>query len=113
MTDSNTYCPIPWLHRYTNEQGCHLLCCVGEGDANRLRAADGTPLHITQHLTDVQLLNSPDLKQIRVGMLNGEWPRACERCRQVEAGGGTSSRHHFSTRYAHWRDDCVSRTLPD
>ena len=41
VTPSNIFCPIAWLHRYTNEQGLHLLCCVGEGDSNVLRGADG------------------------------------------------------------------------
>ena len=78
-----------------------------------LHGADGKALHITQGLTDEQVLNSPDLKQIRASMLQGEWPTACERCRQVEATGGTSSRNHFNTRYAHWTDDSIAQTLPD
>lgn len=113
MIPSKSFCQIPWLHRYTNEQGLHLLCCVGTGQANVLHDAAGKALHVGQRLTDAQVLNSPDLKQIRQGMLRGEWPAACERCRQTEEAGGTSSRNHFNKRYRHWNEDSVNQTAAD
>lgn len=37
MTEPKTMCMVPWLHRFTNEQGLHQLCCSGTGAANMLR----------------------------------------------------------------------------
>ena len=90
-----------------------MLCCVGTGEANVLHDAAGQALHVRQGLTDSQVLNSPDLKQIRRTMLRGDWPGACERCRQVEEAGGTSSRNHFNKRYGHWYADSIDQTAED
>lgn len=113
MSDSPSLCLIPWLHRFTNEQGFHELCCSGEGTANTLHDADGAPLHVSQNLTDSELLNSPDLKAIRRGMLKGHWPAACERCRRTEAAGSLSTRNHIAKRFGKWHDEVVGDTLPD
>jgi hypothetical protein len=104
---------IPWLNRFTNEQGYQMLCCSGSGRANVLRDAHGNPLHISQGLTDEQLLNSPDLKAIRSAMLHGEWPEACERCRLSEEAGAASSRHHANNRLGAWIEDALKRTRDD
>jgi hypothetical protein len=34
VTETKTLCMIPWLHRFTNEQGLHQLCGSGTGAAN-------------------------------------------------------------------------------
>jgi sulfatase maturation enzyme AslB (radical SAM superfamily) len=107
MSQSKSFCLIPWLHRFTNEQGFHQLCCSGVGPANTLRGADGKPLHINDRLTDEQLLNSPDLVDIRLAMLRGEWPEACERCRSAEASGSVSTRQHMGRRFQHRTSDVL------
>lgn len=91
-----TFCVIPWLHRMTDEQGFHQLCCVGVGEGNQLLNALGERLHISQYLTDEQLLNSPTVKNARAQMLRGEWPVACERCQQAERSAGTSIRQQLN-----------------
>ena len=82
-----TFCAIPWIHRHTNEQGFHMLCCVGVGEGNSLKNAQGERLHVSQQLTDGEVLNSPTSKTVRRQMMRGEWPAACERCRQSEQAG--------------------------
>jgi len=104
---------IPWLHRFTNEEGLHLVCCTGMGDDNQLRNHDGEALHVNQHLTDEQVLNSPGMKAVRVAMMNGEWPSVCERCRRSEEAGGTSIRQHVNSRFCHWEADALSKTATD
>ncbi|MEZ5354223.1 MAG: twitch domain-containing radical SAM protein [Bryobacteraceae bacterium] len=113
MSDSNCLCLAAWLHRFTNEQGLHQLCCVGVGETNTLRDADGEPLHIRQLLSDAEVLNSPDLKAIRAGMLRGEWPDACRRCREVEESGGVSARHGYEHRFGRWKPELLAQTSPD
>lgn len=98
------FCAIPWVHRFTNEQGYHQLCCNGCGAANQLSDSEGHRLHVSQKLTDEQFLNSSDLKAVRRQMRAGEWPSACERCRQREEASGSSIRQFFNTRYAQGRE---------
>jgi hypothetical protein len=104
---------IPWLHRFTNEQGLHQLCCSGTGAANLLRDEHGQPLNVGQQLTDEELLNSPDVKAVRVAMLRGEWPAACERCRRSEETDAVSIRQHMNRRFGHWRADALAGTAED
>lgn len=113
MSDSKTLCMIPWLHRFTNEQGLHQLCCSGTGDANTLRNACGQALEVSQGLTDAQVLNSPDVKAVRLAMLRGEWPTACERCRRSEEAGTVSNRHHMNTRFGRWQAEVLAKTAQD
>lgn len=113
MTESKSLCLIPWLHRFTNEQGHHLLCCSGHGESNRLRGAAGEPLHVSQGLTDAELLNSPDLKSIRQTMLRGQWPDACVRCQRSEAAGSDSVRNHMTARFGKWTAELLGDTQPD
>jgi len=104
---------IPWLHRFTNEQGLHQLCCSGTGAANVLRDEHGQPLHVDRQLTDAELLNSPDLKATRLAMLRGEWPAACERCRRSEETGAVSVRDHVNGRFGHWKAEALAGTAED
>jgi hypothetical protein len=113
VTETKSLCMIPWLHRFTNEQGLHLLCCSGTGAANVLRNEHGQPLNVDQQLTDAALLNSPDMKAVRVAMLRGEWPAACERCRRSEETGAVSSRHHMNRRFGHWQMEALAGTAED
>ena len=113
MSESKSLCMVPWLHRFTNEQGLHQLCCTGSGSLNQLRDASGNPLHISQGMTDAEFLNSPDLKAVRKGMLQGEWPGACDRCRNAEEAGAVSIREHTNNRFKHRIKDALSKTAED
>ena len=104
---------VPWLHRFTNEQGFHQLCCTGTGKLNQLRDAEGNPLRVDQGLTDAEFLNSPDLKAVRAGMLKGEWPGACDRCRNAEEARAISIRQHSNNRFRHWIEDSLGKTAED
>ncbi len=66
-----------------------------------------------QQLTDAELLNSPDVTAVRLAMLRGEWPAACERCRLSEEAGSVSNRHHMNRRFGHWRAEALSGTAED
>src|SRR6476620_4726274 len=110
----STFCVIPWLHRYTDEQGFHQLCCSATGDGNSLRDERGRRLHVSQKLTDEQVLNSPVAKAVRMQMLRGEWPATCERCRLSEQSGGTSIRQHLNIRFGVGRESqLLSETAED
>lgn len=113
MNESKSLCMIPWLHRFTNEQGWHQVCCSGEGPANTIHDEQGRALRVDQGLTDSQILNSPDLKAIRLAMLQGKWPAVCERCRRSEEAGAVSIRNHITSRFGHWRESALGQTAED
>lgn len=113
LAHSNTLCMIPWLHRFTNEEGLHLVCCTGMGDDNQLRDPDGNTLHVNQHLTDEQVLNSQGNKAMRTAMVKGEWPAVCQRCRLSEESGAISIRQHVNKRFGHWREILLNQTAED
>jgi hypothetical protein len=96
---SATFCAIPWIHRHTDEQGFHELCCMADGDGKQLRGADGHRLHVAEELTDAEVLNSPVVKKARVEMMAGQWPAACVRCQRVEEAGGESGRRYLNERF--------------
>lgn len=108
-----TFCVIPWIHRQTDEQGFHQLCCVGVGEENELRNERGERLHISQTLTDEQVLNSPILKAVRRQMIRGEWPAACERCRQTERAGARSIRLQLNAEHGRDRHVLLRQTHED
>jgi hypothetical protein len=74
MSDSPSFCILPWISRFTDEQGFECLCCVANRREAKLRDNAGRFLRVDQDLTNAGLLNSPDLKAIRAGMLRGHWP---------------------------------------
>ena len=65
-------------------------------------------------LTDAQALNSATSKHARVRMMNGQWPGACERCRQLRGQLGARATARDSTtastrgRSADWLADTAS-----
>src|SRR5579862_5422681 len=108
------FCVIPWIHRFTDEQGFHQLCCVAVGDGNHLRDGAGRRLHVSDRLTDEQVLNSPDVRAVRRQMKAGVWPAACERCRQSEDAGSLSIRQQLNQKFAAEGEEWfVHRTKPD
>jgi sulfatase maturation enzyme AslB (radical SAM superfamily) len=94
-----TFCVIPWIHRHTDEQGYHKLCCMADGEGTDLLGEDGERLHVSQLLSDAEVLNSPVVKAARLTMMRGEWPAACLRCERVEAAGGESGRQYLNQRF--------------
>ena len=97
----HTFCVLPWLHRFVNLGGEVQLCCTAEEyDHSYIRSDARLPINITHGLSDKQIGDSKHMRDIRLAMLSGEWPAACERCRLTEQGGGCSRRQsenqHFS-----------------
>jgi uncharacterized radical SAM superfamily Fe-S cluster-containing enzyme len=104
---------LPWISRFTDEQGFECLCCVANRREAKLRDNAGRFLRVDQDLTNAGLLNSPDLKAIRAGMLRGHWPSACEPCQIAEKAGATSFRQGYNRQFAHWIDENLAQTSED
>ncbi len=101
-TSKHSFCVLPWLHRFVNLGGEVQLCCTAEEfDHSYIRQDSNQPINITDGLSDEQIGDSRHMRDIRVSMLKGDWPAACERCRLTEKMGGCSRRQaenqHFET----------------
>ncbi len=89
----HSFCVLPWLHRFVNLGGEVQLCCTAEEfDHSYIRQDSNKPINITDGLSDAQIGDSRHMRDIRVSMLKGSWPAACERCRLTEEMGGCSRR---------------------
>lgn len=102
----HSFCVLPWLHRFVNLGGEVQLCCTAEEfEHSYIRQDSNKTINITDGLSDEQIGASRHMRNIRLSMLRGDWPAACERCRMTEQIGGCSRRQaenqHFS-RHIPW-----------
>ncbi len=89
----HSFCVLPWLHRFVNLGGEVQLCCTAEEfDHSYIRQDSNKPINITDGLSDEQIGTTQHMREIRLSMLKGDWPAACERCRLTEETGGCSRR---------------------
>lgn len=89
----HSFCVLPWLHRFVNLGGEVQLCCTAEEfEHSYIRQDSNKPINITNGLSDEQIGATRHMRDIRVSMLKGVWPAACERCRLTEETGGCSRR---------------------
>ena len=89
----HSFCVLPWLHRFVNLGGEVQLCCTAEEfDHSYIRQDSKQPINITDGLSDEQIGATRHMRDIRVSMLKGQWPAACERCKLTEETGGCSRR---------------------
>ena len=105
-SSQHSFCVLPWLHRFVNLGGEVQLCCTAEEfDHSHIRQDNHQPINIAAGLSDEQIGDTAHMRNIRLSMLKGDWPAACERCRLTEETGGCSRRQaenrHFE-KYVPW-----------
>jgi hypothetical protein len=110
ITDSKTFCALPWIHLSTRPNGHMRLCCTANAssaDANNdkkyggevgiLKNDNGKPANLNTTELE-QAWNNQYMKSVRVQMLNNEIPVACRKCFKEEAAGHRSKRN-WETEY--------------
>ena len=107
MTQSSTFCILPWMHLATNASGNLRVCCNSTPGKNFITKQDGTPYKLQKD--DLQeAWNSKVYTTIRKQMLAGERPEMCQRCFREEDVGIKSSRQGWNDKwqenkeYAHY-----------
>jgi len=104
LKDSKTMCILPWIHMHPWPNGKTMLCCdspwethIGDLRENSLR----------------EVWNSPDMKQVRLNMLQGKHCKQCVRCYEKEKYGHDSLRVRSNRDWLekHW--DKVAKTNDD
>lgn len=84
----DTYCVLPWIHKYVTPSGLVMPCCVAD------------PKYPIGNINNTPLENI-STSNIRSQMLAGERPSACNECWFKEDLGITSQREKANREYAH------------
>lgn len=88
--NSNTYCPMPFVHIYSNSAGVYDMCCHAsmESEIGKQKITVNDTLPFDHFL-------SPSMDKIRKKMLNNEKVSGCENCYRKENLDGNSKRTEY------------------
>jgi len=101
MTQSKTFCILPWMHIATNASGNLRVCCNSTPGKNFILKEDSSVYKI--YKDDIrEAWNSEVYKKIRSQMLNNERPEMCSRCFREEDIGIRSARQAWNDK---WKKD--------
>lgn len=99
ISNSKTFCILPWIHLATRPNGDMRICCVanasgadnGDYTVGLVKKEDGSPVNFSSTLPS-ESFNSEYMKSVRKLMLAGEIPASCTKCHKEEAQGIVSKR---------------------
>ena len=100
MSQSKTFCILPWMHLATNASGNLRVCCNSTPGENFIMNND-KPFKIQKDDLEVAW-NSPTYKKIRSQLLNDIRPKMCTRCFREEDAGIKSARQGWNEK---WKED--------
>ena len=101
MTQSKTFCILPWMHLATTASGNLRVCCNSTSGKNVITKEDGSSYKL--HEDDLEeAWNSKVYTTIRKQMINGDRPEMCQRCFGEEDVGITSARQSWNKK---WQED--------
>ena len=103
LTESKTFCILPWIHMHAFPNGQAYPCCLSDSDY---------PVGNLHTNTMEEVWNSPEYKQLRTNMLADTPSRECTRCYEREATGFVSSRNDLNKNFGH-HIGLVDATKPD
>lgn len=98
MTQSKSFCPLPWIHLATRPNGDVRLCCTANasGAGSTVKEAgiikdNGVNLNLKTHTIE-EIWNSDYMKKVRLDMLTNNYPSSCSKCYEEELNGVVSKR---------------------
>jgi len=99
LTNSPTFCALPWLHVATRPNGDMRLCCVtnasgaatGDHIVGLVKKEDGIPANFGRE-TLKEAFNNEYMRSIRKTFLEGKIPSSCTKCFEEESNGVVSKR---------------------
>lgn len=112
MTDStvnsNTFCPLPFIHMATRPNGDVRLCCTSNAsgadiiDSKEIGLVTnkGVKMNLRDHTIE-EVWNSDFMKSTRIKLLNNCVPDSCTKC-FVEESKGIKSKRNWETQV--WND---------
>jgi Radical SAM superfamily len=93
MPQPSTFCVLPWIHLFADEAGVMWPCCrsVSTAEPNR-DDVSGEPRRVDDPAGLRSGMDTKYMRRLRLDMLDGKRPAACERCFMVEDLGIRSHR---------------------
>jgi hypothetical protein len=98
ISNTSTYCVLPWIHFATRPNGDMRLCCSanasGAGSNHEIglvKMEDGRPANFGRD-TPMQAWNNSYMKSVRTTMINDQIPTSCTKCFEEEKIGVVSKR---------------------
>lgn len=111
---NKTFCVLPWIHLATHPHGDVTLCCEADHttrNSSSHNLVDGKRQFLNLHSNSIgEIINSDFFKQVRLQMLNGEQPQACQMCYQKEIKGLESKRTYENQNYDYFTQE-IAREL--
>jgi sulfatase maturation enzyme AslB (radical SAM superfamily) len=85
---NKSWCPLPWMSVSVRNNGDVRLCCNANVSENQglILNEDGIPYNLGKDNID-DFRNSPQMKEIRLTMLRGEYHTSCTRCKREDEAG--------------------------
>lgn len=114
--ESKSLCSLPWVHLATHPIGTVTPCCLTD-------MTDGMSTSSTDYDDRVHyflgkdsletIANSTKFKNLRKEMINGTFPKMCQKCYRYEDAGIESKRKEANEQYGKYLDEFISGTKPD
>ncbi len=98
LSNSDTFCVLPWMHFATRPNGDMRLCCSanasGAGTDHTIGLVKNEKGHPANfgHETPMSAWNNDYTSDVRLTMLEGNIPSSCNKCFQEESQGIVSKR---------------------
>lgn len=108
-----TFCPLAWNHSFINQNGSFQICCTSEEFDNYIKDENGNRIFLNSGKTAEEVMNTDYMKELRLKMLNGEWPEPCRRCLLTEKMHGMSRRQVEIVNYEDKVEMMIASTNPD
>jgi MoaA/NifB/PqqE/SkfB family radical SAM enzyme len=98
LSNSDTFCVLPWIHFATRPNGDMRLCCganaSGAGKNHTIglvKNENGVPANFSKE-TPMSAWNNQYMQSVRTTMLKDEIPNSCNKCFEEESKGIVSKR---------------------
>lgn len=102
LEESETFCMFPWVHLHTTPEGVAGPCCI----FNMSNAYFGN----TRSNSVAELVNSEQMKQLRLDMINGVKNKTCSQCYAHDASGIHSARKTANMDFGQYFDEVADNT---
>lgn len=110
LKESKSFCMLPWVHIHSTPYGKVAPCCISTSTHNH--AIDEKALTFDNRSL-MDLVNSEEMKNIRLDMLNGKLNSNCTMCHQQDQQGFNSWRKDNNKAYEQHFDSVMEATNED
>jgi organic radical activating enzyme len=104
---SGTFCSMPWIHLHSTPEGVAAPCCIAKSCSTPIGMGD------TKKQGLMELVNSPQMNQLRLDMLAGKRNDECTICYDQEDVGIASNRQTSLSAHRSAIDDACNFTNDD